>query len=150
MSGEAGGKQPGGYGSPASMGRQAYFSEISLNQQISDELGIYSSPALALFPRWPRDCMIARSNRGHQHISSGHSVEMGAPGKEVGGSMGLKGDAHHYLTMSELRGQLWRPCSPPTAGRKGSTIERPACRTEYPQLESLNLKTGTSHALSIR
>ena len=50
--------------------------------KVSDQLGIYGSPALAEDSLVARDCMIALATGAKidiQHISSGHSVEMVRP-----------------------------------------------------------------------
>ena len=70
---------------------------------MSDQLGIYGSPALAEDSLVARDCMIALATGAKidiQHISSGHSVEMVRLAKKMGAHVWAEVTPHHF-TLTE-------------------------------------------------
>ena len=71
--------------------------------KVSDQLGIYGSPALAEDSLVARDCMIALATGAKidiQHISSGHSVEMVRLAKKMGAHVWAEVTPHHF-TLTE-------------------------------------------------
>lgn len=71
--------------------------------KMSDQLGIYGSPALAEDSLVARDCMIALATGAKidiQHISSGHSVEMVRLAKKMGAHVWAEVTPHHF-TLTE-------------------------------------------------
>ena len=71
--------------------------------KVSDQLGIYGSPALAEDSLVARDCMIALATGARidiQHISSGHSVEMVRLAKKMGANVWAEVTPHHF-TLTE-------------------------------------------------
>ena len=71
--------------------------------KVSDQLGIYGSPALAEDSLVARDCMIALATGARidiQHISSGHSVEMVRLAKKMGAHVWAEVTPHHF-TLTE-------------------------------------------------
>ena len=82
-----------------------FIRENGINHgRISDELGIYGSPALAEDSLVARDCMIALDTGATvdiQHISSGHSVEMVRLAKELGAKVWAEVTPHHFTLTEE-------------------------------------------------
>ena len=71
--------------------------------KVSEQLGIYGSPALAEDSLVARDCMIALATGARidiQHISSGHSVEMVRLAKKMGANVWAEVTPHHF-TLTE-------------------------------------------------
>ena len=106
VQGGHGGSSQAGYGVSASMRRTRHFiRENGINHgRISDELGIYGSPALAEDSLVARDCMIALDTGATvdiQHISSGHSVEMVRLAKKLGAKVWAEVTPHHFTLTEE-------------------------------------------------
>ena len=84
-----------------------FIRENGINHgRISDELGIYGSPALAEDSLVARDCMIALDTGATvdiQHISSGHSVEMVRLAKELGAKVWAEVTPHHFTLIEGLK-----------------------------------------------
>ena len=82
-----------------------FIRENGINHgRISDELGIYGSPALAEDSLVARDCMIALDTGATvdiQHISSGHSVEMVRLAKKLGAKVWAEVTPHHFTLTEE-------------------------------------------------
>ena len=87
-----------------------FIRENGINHgRISDELGIYGSPALAEDSLVARDCMIALDTGATvdiQHISSGHSVEMVRLAKKLGAKVWAEVTPHHFTLTEEDRQML--------------------------------------------
>lgn len=83
---------------------KAFIKQNGINHgRVSDELGIYGSPALAEDSLVARDCMIALDTGATvdiQHISSGHSVEMVRLAKKLGAKVWAEVTPHHF-TLTE-------------------------------------------------
>ena len=83
---------------------KAFIKENGINHgRVSDQLGIYGSPALAEDSLVARDCMIALDTGAVvdiQHISSGHSVEMVRLAKKLGAKVWAEVTPHHF-TLTE-------------------------------------------------
>lgn len=83
----------------------AFIKENGINHgRVSDELGIYGSPALAEDALVARDCMIALDTGAAvdiQHISSGHSVEMVRLAKKLGARVWAEVTPHHFTLTEE-------------------------------------------------
>ena len=114
-----------------------FIRENGINHgRISDELGIYGSPALAEDSLVARDCMIALDTGATvdiQHISSGHSVEMVRLAKELGAKVWAEVTPHHFTLTEE-------------AVLKHGTLAKmnPPLRTEWDrQMLIEGLKDGT-------
>ena len=82
-----------------------FIRENGINHgRISEELGIYGSPALAEDSLVARDCMIALDTGATvdiQHISSGHSVEMVRLAKKLGAKVWAEATPHHFSLTEE-------------------------------------------------
>ena len=72
--------------------------------KVSDQLGIYGSPALAEDSLVARDCMIALETGARidvQHISSGYSVELVRLAKKLGADVWAEVTPHHFTLTEE-------------------------------------------------
>ncbi|MFR0810758.1 MAG: dihydroorotase, partial [Enterocloster clostridioformis] len=82
-----------------------FIRENGINHgRISDELGIYGSPALAEDSLVARDCMVALDTGATvdiQHISSGHSVEVVRLAKRLGAKVWAEVTPHHFTLTEE-------------------------------------------------
>ena len=82
----------------------AFIRQNGINHgAVSDQLGIYGSPALAEDVLVARDCMIALETGAKvdiQHISSGHGVAMVRLAKSLGAKVWAEVTPHH-LTLTE-------------------------------------------------
>ena len=106
LSGRPWRKRPDWIRFSASMREDKHFiRENGINHgRISDELGIYGSPALAEDSLVARDCMIALDTGATvdiQHISSGHSVEMVRLAKKLGAKVWAEVTPHHFTLTEE-------------------------------------------------
>ncbi|MDO5351131.1 MAG: dihydroorotase [Lachnospiraceae bacterium] len=82
----------------------AFIQQNGINHgAVSDELGIYGSPALAEDSMVARDCMIALATGAAvdiQHISSGNAVAMVRLAKSLGANVWAEVTPHHF-TLTE-------------------------------------------------
>ena len=70
---------------------------------VSEQLGIYGSPAIAEESLVARDCLLALRSNAHvviQHISSGRSVELVRTFKAMGAKLHAEATPHHF-TLTE-------------------------------------------------
>lgn len=116
---------------------KAFIRENGINHgRVSDELGIYGSPALAEDSLVARDCVVALDTGATvdiQHISSGHSVEMVRLAKKLGAHVWAEVTPHHFTLTEE-------------AVKKHGTLAKmnPPLRTEADrQMLIEGLKDGT-------
>ena len=104
--------------------------------EVSEQLGIYGSPALAENSLIARDCMIALDTRATvsiQHISSADGVELVRFAKRLGADIWAEATPHHFTLTEE-------------AVLKYGTLAKmnPPLRTEQDRLAILEgLKDGT-------
>ena len=73
--------------------------------KVSEQLGIYGSPALAEDSLVARDCMIALETGARidvQHISSGYSVELVRLAKKLGADVWAEVTPHHFTLTEEV------------------------------------------------
>ncbi len=104
--------------------------------EVSEQLGIYGSPALAENSLIARDCMIALDTRATvsiQHISSAYGVELVRFAKRLGADIWAEATPHHFTLTEE-------------AVLKYGTLAKmnPPLRTEQDRLAILEgLKDGT-------
>ena len=84
---------------------KAFIKENGINHgKVSEELGIYGSPALAEDSLVARDCMIALDTGATvdiQHISSGPSVELVRLAKKLGAKVWAEVTPHHFTLTQD-------------------------------------------------
>ena len=103
---------------------------------VSEQLGIYGSPAIAEESLVARDCLLALRSGAHvviQHISSGRSVELVRMFKAMGANLHAEATPHHFTLTDE-------------AVLKYGTLAKmnPPLRTEADRLEIIRgLSDGT-------
>ncbi len=126
-------EEAGKLGMPISLHEEdpAFIRENGINHgQVSCQLGIYGSPALAEDVMVARDCMIALETGATveiQHISSGNSVAMVRLAKALGANVWAEVTPHHFTLTEEAvleHGSLAK-MNPPlrTARDRGLLIE---------------------------
>ncbi|MFR1833762.1 MAG: dihydroorotase [Lachnospiraceae bacterium] len=83
----------------------AYIKQNGINHgRVSEQLGIYGSPALAEDAMVARDCMIAKDTGAAidvQHISSASSVAMVRLAKSLGANVWAEVTPHHFTLTEE-------------------------------------------------
>ena len=84
---------------------KSFFVNNGINHgAVSEQLGIYGSPALAEDALVARDCMIALETGARvdiQHISSGHAVRMVKLAKDLGAQVWAEVTPHHFALTEQ-------------------------------------------------
>lgn len=83
----------------------AFIQNNGINHgSVSEQLGVYGSPAIAEESLVARDCMLALRSGAHvviQHISSGYSVDLVRMFKERGANVHAEATPHHFTLTDE-------------------------------------------------